>query len=408
MRRKANRKGGAGVVAVLIMIIIVAVGSALMIVTGRSSIAMNDRIQTPMPEGYDTDETPTLQETEPAVEIIDEPIVPEEPETLVPVLADTYETIDISDAGFNTAVLLDADTNEILAGLKYNKKTYPASLTKLLTILVAAENIDDLNEKYTFTAEDIDPLIDENASRAGFEAGEAVTMEDLFYASILVSGGDGTRGLAMAVAGSEEEFTKMLNAKAAEMGLTDTNFVNASGLHDKQHYSTVQDIAVITRACLNNEICRKVLSTDTYTTSETPEHENGIVLESIFHSRYGGYYVDVDQDGEEDAELLGGKTGFTDEAMYTLSSVVTINGHDFICVITKDRSSEQATIDTIAIFEKYLPGSKVEAAKADESKAADEDSDDSSETEEDDGAAKADEDGVVVLADSSKDEGYED
>ena len=408
MRRKANRKGGAGVVAVLIMIIIVAVGSALMIVTGRSSIAMNDRIQTPMPEGYDTDETPTLQETEPAVEIIDEPIVPEEPETLVPVLADTYETIDIPDAGFNTAVLLDADTNEILAGLKYNKKTYPASLTKLLTILVAAENIDDLNEKYTFTAEDIDPLIDENASRAGFEAGEAVTMEDLFYASILVSGGDGTRGLAMAVAGSEEEFTKMLNAKAAEMGLTDTNFVNASGLHDKQHYSTVQDIAVITRACLNNEICRKVLSTDTYTTSETPEHENGIVLESIFHSRYGGYYVDVDQDGEEDAELLGGKTGFTDEAMYTLSSVVTINGHDFICVITKDRSSEQATIDTIAIFEKYLPGSKVEAAKADESKAADEDSDDSSETEEDDGAAKADEDGVVVLADSSKDEGYED
>ena len=351
---KTNRKGGAAIVAVLIMIIIVAVGCALMVVTGRNTIRPNENVTAVMPEGYDTE--PAEPEKEPTPEETVEVEIPEVKPSMLPAISDQYETINLKDATFSTAVLLDCETNEIIAGLKYDKKIYPASLTKLMTLLVAAENITDLKAKYKFTDSDIDPLIDENASRAGFAAGDEVTMEDLMYAAILPSGADGTLGLAKAIAGSEEEFVKMMNAKVAELGLMDTNFVNASGLHDKNHYSSAQDIAVITKACLDNEICRKVLCAEEYTTSATEEFEDGIDLESIFHSRFGGYFIDADQNGEEDAVVKGGKTGFTDEAMFTLSTVVEYNGKEYICVTTKSESDTAATEDTILVYENYLPG----------------------------------------------------
>lgn len=379
--REANRKGGAALVAVLVMIIILSVGCALMVVTGRSSIAVNDNINAPMPSGYDTEPTPqeTIEDSQAEVEVDPEPVR----DGKLPIISPDYQTISLDDATFNSAILLDASTNEIIAGYKYDKKIYPASLTKLLTLLVAAENIDDLHAKYKFEEEDIDRLIEENASLAGFVGGETVTMEDLLYASILVSGADGTVGLANAVAGSEAGFVKLMNEKLDELGLVDTKFVNSSGLHDKQHYSTAQDLAVITKACLENETCRKVLSTEEYTTSETEEHVDGITLESIFHSRYGGFFVDTNGDGEEDAPLLGGKTGFTDEAMYTLSSVVTYQGHDYVCVVTKCMSDDVATADTIMVFENYLPGATGSSPVEEEDENEDEDEDENEYEDED-------------------------
>lgn len=400
--REANRKGGAALVAVLVMIIIISVGCALMVVTGRSSIAVNDKIDAPMPSGYDAEPTPqeTIENTDDSVD--EELLLPRNDK--LPAVSPDYQTISLDDATFNSAILMDATTNEIIAGYKYDKKIYPASLTKLLTLLVAAEHIDDLHAKYKFEDEDIDRLIEENASLAGFVGGETVTMEDLLYASILVSGADGTVGLANAVAGSEAGFVKMMNEKLEELGLEDTKFVNSSGLHDKQHYSTAQDLAVITKACLENPVCRKVISTEEYTTSETEEHVDGITLNSIFHSRYGGFFIDTDGDGEEDAPLLGGKTGFTDEAMYTLSSVVTYNGHDYICVVTKCMSDDVATSDTIMVFENYLPGAvgtTSDSSEEDEDEDEDEDSDEEEDEEEEDDEEEEEEDG-----DESKPENF--
>ncbi len=355
--KNMNRKGGAAIVAVLIVIIMVAVGSALMVVTGRKTIQSSKTVEAPMPDGYsDKETTPeeTVKEEEPEVPISDP--VPAATVSVLPQIANTYETITLKDATFNSAVLLDCESNEILAGFKYDKKIYPASLTKLLTLLVAAENIDDMKATYTFTDEDIDPLIDENASRAGFEAGEAVTMEDLMYAAITVSGADGTLGLSKAVAGSEEAFVDLMNKKVTDLGLSDTHFVNASGLHNDQHYSTAQDIAAVTKACMDNDVCRKVLSAESYTTSKTKQHEEGIELDSIFHSRFGGYWIDIDGDGYGDADIVGGKTGFTDEAMYTLSTVVDVDGHEYICVVTKSEGDLISVEDTIMVFENYLPG----------------------------------------------------
>lgn len=355
MRRK-NEKGGAAIIAVLVVIMLVAVGSAALVVTGRNTIQESDAVDAAM----EADREKELNKTEESSLADDSSKTEEEPEksNLYPTLSDSYKDISIKDLSCKSAILIDAENNQTLAGEDVGKKIYPASLTKLLTLLVAVENIDDLDATYKFTADDIDPLIEDNASRAGFEAGEEVTMKDLLYSSILVSGADGTVGLANSVAGSEKAFAELMNQKIKELGLTGTEFVNSSGLHDKKHFSTVQDLAVITKAVYDNETCRKIITADTYKTSKTKEHKDGIELTSIVASRFEGYYVDVDGDDEADAKILGGKTGFTDEALYTLSTVCEYKDHIYICVTAKSKDEFKSVEDTIAIYERYLPGGK--------------------------------------------------
>ena len=350
--KRTNKKGGAAVVAVLIVIMLVAVGSAALVVTGRYTI-QESKVSDAVVKIDNSSEEGSSDEMSEADDLSS---VAETPVSNYPVQSAGYKDISIKGMSANTAILVDADTNEIVEGYNYEKKIYPASLTKILTLLVAAENIQDMDATYKFTSDDIDPLIEDNASRAGFEAGETVTMEDLLYSAILVSGADGTTGLANAVAGSEEKFVELMNAKIQELGLTGTNFVNASGLHNKNHYSTAIDIAVLTKAAMDNETCRKVLTTTSYTTSKTKQHKDGIELTSIIAQRIEGYYVDCDGDGEADdgISIEGGKTGFTDEAKYTLSTILDDNGHTYICVTTKSKDELKSVEDQIAIYEKYL------------------------------------------------------
>ena len=350
--KRTNKKGGAAVVAVLIVIMLVAVGSAALVVTGRYTI-QESKVSDAVVKIDNSSEESSSDEMSEADDLSS---VAETPVSNYPVQSAGYKDISIKGMSANTAILVDADTNEIVAGYNYEKKIYPASLTKILTLLVAAENIQDMDATYKFTSDDIDPLIEDNASRAGFEAGETVTMEDLLYSAILVSGADGTTGLANAVAGSEEKFVELMNAKIQELGLTGTNFVNASGLHNKNHYSTAIDIAVLTKAAMDNETCRKVLTTTSYTTSKTKQHKDGIELTSIIAQRIEGYYIDCDGDGEADdgISIEGGKTGFTDEAKYTLSTILDDNGHTYICVTTKSKDELKSVEDQIAIYEKYL------------------------------------------------------
>lgn len=352
--KRTNKKGGAAIVAVLIVIMLVAVGSAALVVTGRYTIQASKVADAVVK----VNSKPEESSSEEVSEVDDLSSVVEEPVSNYPVKSANYQDINIKGMTANSAILVDADTNEIVAGYNYEKKVYPASLTKMLTLLVAAENIQDMDATYKFTSDDIDPLIEDNASRAGFEAGETVTMKDLLYSAILVSGADGTTGLANAVAGSEEKFVELMNAKIQELGLTGTKFVNASGLHNKNHYSTAQDIAVITKAAMDNETCSEVLTATKYTTSKTKQHKDGIELTSIVAQRIEGYYVDRDGDGEADdgISIEGGKTGFTDEAKYTLSTILDDNGHTYICVTTKSKDELKSVEDQIAIYEKYLGG----------------------------------------------------
>ena len=133
------------------------------------------------------------------------------------------------------AILLDVTNNQILADRNCEQKMYPASMTKLMSLLVAVENIKDFNDTYTITYELISPLIEQEAARAGFESGETVSITDLLYGMALPSGADATMAIVDYVSGNEETFVALMNQKAKALGMNHTHFVNATGLHDKDH-----------------------------------------------------------------------------------------------------------------------------------------------------------------------------
>lgn len=359
----SNKRGGAALVAVLIMMILVAVGVAVMIITGKGNIDEADNVPafTPTSESAadskpDESSAPddSGTESQPDSSKPDDSSVPQNSVALTE--AETFKEIDYKAANMTGkyAILVSADDMKILAGINHEKKIYPASMTKVMTIIVAAENIKDPDSKYKFTKQMLDDLSNQGASMAGFAANEEVAFIDLLYGAILQSGADATTGLANLVAGSETDFVALMNKKAEEMGLETTHFTNCSGLHDKEHYSSCKDMATILCYALKNETCKKVLTTHKYTTAKTPQHPDGVKLSSTVLDSFSGYYVDLGLDGKKDGEILGGKSGFTDEAGNALETVYEYNGKTYISVVTKCTSKNAAVIDNMAVYERNL------------------------------------------------------
>ncbi len=217
-------------------------------------------------------------------------------------------------------------TNKVVVAKNPQAKAYPASTTKIMTALVAIENLDNLDETFTMTYEITDPMFKAQATVAGFLSSEVITMEDLLYGCILPSGGDAALALATHISGSEEEFVKLMNKRAKKLGLLNTNFTNCTGLFDKNHYSTAEDMAVILRAALENELCKKILCTNRYTSSKTEQHPDGIEMQNtIFQYMYGSE--------PEGATVLAGKTGFVNESGYCFASYgKSDKGTDYVIV----------------------------------------------------------------------------
>lgn len=249
-------------------------------------------------------------------------------------------------------ILINIDDNTIVAEKGGDKKIFPTSLTKIMTLVLAVENIKDFEQTYTFKTETIDPLVMEDASRAGFESGETVTINDILYGSILPSGADATIALAEIVAGSELEFVKLMNYKANELGLKNTHFMNTSGLHDENHYSTPHEMALITKYAMKNKTCAKILSAIEYTTSKTVQHPNGIELYSTMFSRMYG-------DEAETVTIKAGKTGYTTEGGNCLASYAEKdNGEKFILVTTDAEGQYTPIYDAIDAYAKQVGNGK--------------------------------------------------
>lgn len=265
----------------------------------------------------------------------------------------TVDTVTLTDAvDADYALLMDVNENRVLAAKRADVRTYPASVTKVMTLLVAVENITDFTETFTMTYAITDPLYVQNATVAGFLNNEVVTMEDLLYGTILPSGADACQALAQHVAGTDEAFVELMNKRAKEMGLKNTHFTNTSGLHHPDHYTTAEDMAVILRVAMNNAHCRQVLSTYRYTTSITPQHPEGIVLESTLFSRMYG----TEPDG---ATVIAGKTGYTSEAGHTVVSYAEgLDGHDYILVMLKGSNKWKSTYDAIDLYTEFSPMSE--------------------------------------------------
>lgn len=238
----------------------------------------------------------------------------------------TQIDLDLFEGIYSTnAIVIDAEDGTVIKGLNEDVQGYPASVTKMMTTIVALENIDDIDARYTMPSSIYDYLFTRDLSTAGFENMESVSFRDLLYGTMLRSGAECCLALANNVGGSEEGFVQMMNDKAAEIGMTNTHFMNCTGEHDPEHYSTVHDMAILLQYGLQNEMFRTLITSSEYTSSSTDQHPDGITMYNSFHQTFGS----PDAGG---ATLLGGKTGFTTEAGQCLASFASIDGHEYILV----------------------------------------------------------------------------
>ena len=165
------------------------------------------------------------------------------------------------------AILYNLNDNSVLYEKSSKDKTSIASMTKIMTGIVAIENIENLDNKVKLTYADFAGLAEANAAVAGFRIGEEVTYKDLLYGLMLPSGADAAQSLTRNIAGSTEKFIEMMNQKAKELGCKNTHFVNPTGLDHQEHYSTVEDVATIFQYAIENEKFLEIIKTKTYTTS---------------------------------------------------------------------------------------------------------------------------------------------
>lgn len=252
-----------------------------------------------------------------------------------------------SDIESQNVIIVNTSDNTIVAERNSKARCYPASTTKIMTALVAIENITDMSDTFTMSYAITDPLYIEGATVAGFSSGEVINMTDLLYGTILPSGADACVALAQKISGSEEEFVELMNKKARELGLKNTHFMNSSGLHHENHYTTAEDMAVILRAAMDNSLCRKILSTYQYTTACTPQHPEGILLTSTLFS----YMYGTEPEG---ADILGGKTGFVNESGYCIAAFgKSDTGKEYICVTLGGTTHWPAVYNQIDLFTQF-------------------------------------------------------
>lgn len=248
------------------------------------------------------------------------------------------------------ALMVDLSKKEVVAQKNAYERINPASMTKILTLLVASEHVTNLDDTFTMTLDITDYAYVNDCSSVGFLDGEVVTVKDLLYGTILPSGGDAAVGLATYVAGSQEAFVDMMNQKIEELGLADSaHFTNCVGLYDENHYCSIYDMAVMLEAAMENDLCRQVLNTRSYTTSMTEQHPEGITVSNWFMRRI--------EDKEMGGTILGAKTGYVVQSGNCAASCYERNdGTEFICVTADAHSSWRAIYDHVAAYNIYAAG----------------------------------------------------
>lgn len=217
------------------------------------------------------------------------------------------------------------------------KKTSIASLTKMMTTLVAIEEIDNLDKIVTIKERDFEGTV--GYSKAGFKVGDKVTYRDLLYGIILPSGADAVNAVVNNTLGYDK-FIKKMNEIAKKIGMNDTSYANPVGKDDENNYSTSNDLAKLLKYALKNETFKTIFTTKNYKTS------NGINLESTVN-RYENIL--------NTNEIKGAKSGFTKDAGRCLASITTLNNVDYLLVVINSStiSPYNAVKDTITIYDYY-------------------------------------------------------
>ncbi len=240
-----------------------------------------------------------------------------------------------------SAIVMEASTGLILYEKNMDEVHYPASITKIMTALLAIEN-SNLGEIVTFSKKAIFD-VDLNSSRIGIDVGEQLTMQQCLYAILLESANEVSYAVAEHVAGSAEEFAKMMTERAKSLGCENTNFINPHGLHDDNHYTSAHDMALITREAMKNETFRKIFGTRTYQIPPT-----NIQDESRYCANHHRFILKQTYRYDD---CIGGKTGYTSKSRYTLVSVAKRGDLELICVVMRDDTSAHQYTDTQKLFD---------------------------------------------------------
>jgi len=258
-------------------------------------------------------------------------------------------TVSISSDSLHSpnVILIRLSDHIVLMQKNSEEKIYPASLTKMMTAIVAIENLPDLKEEIKLTNSTFQGLYKADASMAGFQPGEQVKAIDLLYGVMLPSGAESCIGLADQIAGSEQDFVKIMNQKAADLGMDNTHFENTTGLHDENHYTTVKDLSILLRYALQNDTFREIFTSSRHSTQPTNKHPGGITF-------YSTMFEDFNNQSIISGEILGGKTGYTDEAGLCLASLAKVGRQEYILITADakgDHDSEQYNItDAFAVY----------------------------------------------------------
>jgi len=245
--------------------------------------------------------------------------------------------------GAESAILMEVNTGTILYSKNIHAQLYPASITKILTALIAVEEC-DMNEMVTFSYDAVHSINWREDANMGINVGDSITMEQCLYGLLVGSANEVAYAIAEHISGegNVEAFSALMNKKAKELGCTDSNFITANGIHDENHYTSAHDMALIAQAFFSNELLCKMSSTTSYHVPQTatqPREDMIVWAKSKLHpgKEYAYEY------------LVGTKTGYTDDARQTLVSCAKKDGLKLACVILKEETPAQFT-DTIELF----------------------------------------------------------
>ena len=278
-------------------------------------------------------ETEESEETEEAEETVSQ-------DALSHTGAKTLGNIDAPHITAEGAILMEADNGAILYGKNIDTPYFPASITKIMTCLLAVEK-SSLSETVTMSKEAVFG-IDRGSSNVGLDVGQAISMEEAVLCVMLASANEAASAIAEHVSGSIDAFVDLMNERAEELGCTHTHFENANGLPNENHYISPRDMALIAKAFNENDTCRRLASMRTYDVAVTATQPDEIHLLN-HHKMYPG--LNYEYEG-----VVWGKTGYTIAAGATLVTVAESNGLSLICVVMKDESEKNYT-DTKTLFD---------------------------------------------------------
>lgn len=256
------------------------------------------------------------------------------------VYAGAVNAADIPDIKSETAVLVDADTGQVLYQKDMNKRMYPASITKIMTGMLALRD-GNLSDYITISDEAV-RTVDSSSANIALSPGEQLTLEQALYAISVASANDAANGIAEAIGGTIEDFVAMMNLTAQEAGALKTHFCNANGLPDDDHYTTAYDMALITAQALKTTGFTEIFSSKRYKIPPTNKQPETRIVNSSNRFLNG----DMIYNG-----MLISKAGWTNAAQHTLVSVAEQNGTTLIAVVMKSSDSTVKWSDTVSLFD---------------------------------------------------------